>query len=110
MLCNSAILGIRKAVEDLGDGPSRRFGGRRYPEVRVKRSLENFDDQKALAIGKASQIGIELGADLDVDLFNPSGAPTGTAIRIPGSTKCVGGPRRKALTVIGRSGFYRFRR
>ena len=105
-----AILGLCEAVKDLGDGLARCFGGRDYPEVRVKCSLEDFDDQKALAIGEPSQIVIELGANLDVDLFNPPGAPTGTTIGIPGSAKCADRPRREGLNVAERrSGFPMFR-
>ena len=60
-----------------------------YPKVCVKRSLKDFDDQKALAIGEPSQVGVELGTHLDVDLLNPAGATTGAAIGIPGSAKCA---------------------
>ena len=87
----------------MGDGLSRRFGSRGYPEVRVKRSLKNFDDQKALAIGEPSQIGIELGADLDVDLFNPSGAPTERPSGYLAPPNASAGPAGRRWSVVERT-------
>ena len=78
-----------ETVEDLGDRPPGGFGDRDYPEVRVKCSLKDFDDQKTLAICEPSKVGVELRTHLDVDLLDPAGATTGAAIGIPGSTKCA---------------------
>ena len=69
------------------DGPPGGFGDGDYPEVCVKCPLKDFDDQKTMAIGEPSQVGVELCTHLDVDLLDPAGATTGAAIGIPGSTK-----------------------
>jgi hypothetical protein len=41
---------VGKAVEDLGDWPSGCLGDGHYSKVRVERSLEDFDDEKPLAV------------------------------------------------------------
>ena len=76
-----------EAVEDLIDGPSGGFGDRGYPKVCIERPLEDFYDQKVLAVGEPSQVRVELGAHLDIDLLDAAGATTRAAIGIPGFTK-----------------------
>jgi hypothetical protein len=55
--------------------------------------FKDLHNQQALAIGKTSQVGIELGADLNIDLLDPPGSTAGAAVDVPSGSWGVGGGR-----------------